>query len=91
VNIRKFLDMDTEDILSACDRYCARTGQKPYIVGKKILNDPNFFRQLAAGRSCRLDTAKRVMAWLTENTPAAYTASSAGDDNSTPQPQRLHG
>ena len=60
-----------QEMLAACDRYCALTGKARATVSMAILNDGKFFDRIASGKDCQIGTHRRVMAWFQENLPKA--------------------
>lgn len=60
-----------QEMLDACDRYCAATGKARATVSMLILNDGKFFDRIAAGKDCQIGTHRRVMAWFQEHLPKA--------------------
>jgi len=57
-------------LLDVVERYSTATGSTLPTIGKEIMNDTQFFRRLNDGKSCTLDTATRVLRWLSERWPA---------------------
>lgn len=61
------------DLLRRIERYLSRTGAKPTVFGRAVMNDPAFVRQLRNGREPRPETVERVSDWLeaAERNPGA--------------------
>jgi len=57
-------------LLDVVDRYAEATETTLPTLGKEIMNDTQFFKRLRDGKSCTLDTATRVLQWLSERWPA---------------------
>ena len=49
-------------LLNHIERYLKRTGVKPTVFGRRVMNDPAFVRQLRNGREPGPKTERRVLA-----------------------------
>jgi hypothetical protein len=58
-----------QEIIKAFDRYCKRTGMKPSTVGMWAHKDSKLYMRLLAGKSVRLETHAKLIAWFKEHTP----------------------
>ncbi len=54
----------TETLLSEIDLFLERTGTTPTTFGKVAMGDPNFVRNLRAGREPRFSTARRALEFI---------------------------
>jgi 2,4-dienoyl-CoA reductase-like NADH-dependent reductase (Old Yellow Enzyme family) len=51
-------------LLSRIQRHLRRTGTSPTAFGREVVHDPRFVHDLRNGREPRVDTERRIHAWL---------------------------
>jgi len=54
------MDNPTQILLADIDQFLERSGMRPSVFGDKAVKDPNFVRNLRAGREPRFGTTQRV-------------------------------
>lgn len=59
-----------EQFVGRVEAYLERTGSKHFEFGREVLGDPSFVRDLRNGRTPRLDTILKVLAFLDEKDAA---------------------
>ena len=59
------------NLLNRIERYIARHGTSATRLGREVMNDPSFVRQLRNGRELRPETVARISAWLAANERAS--------------------
>ena len=52
------------NVTSRIERLLRKSGLKASQIGREVMNDPGFVRDLRNGRQMRPETEKRVVAWL---------------------------
>ena len=51
-------------LLNRIERHLRRTGGRASVLGRALMNDPGFVRELRRGREPRPETEARILAWL---------------------------
>lgn len=57
-------------LVNRAAQFCDLTKMAPSTVGRRAVNDSNFFKQVEEGRNITLGSYEQAMRWFDENWPA---------------------
>ncbi len=63
------LMLTTETFIDSVNAYLRATGMSPKAFGTAVVKDPNFVRELRAGRSVGLKLIEKVQQFMQDNPP----------------------